>query len=135
MSRAYRYIFFRLYHWASQLHDDGDSPAYTALWTASLLVFANLLSVSMLLGIVAPSSTIDRVEGAKWIGVAAFLAVAGLHFHFFVREDSIEGVVAEFEVDDPMHPDRGNRIYWTYVLGSISVFVALVLAIAVWRSY
>ena len=88
----------------------------------------------MIFGTVVPSAAIDRAEDVKWIGVAAFLIVAGLHFRLFVREDSIERLVAEFEEDDPIQRDRGNQIYRIYILGSVIVFVTLVLTIAVWRS-
>jgi hypothetical protein len=100
----------------------------------SLLVGANLLSLAMLVAVFAPIPFVLSDDSTNWIGVGVILAVAGMHFHYFVRGESISELVAEFEGRTPMSGKRADVIFWTYTFGSPSLFVFLVLSIALWRS-
>jgi len=100
-----------------------------------LLASANLLSTSLIVEISSSLSLFERVDLVKWIAVGLFLGLAGIHFCFFVRGDGIAHLVTEFEEDSPMLSAKGDAIFRVYVFGSVSVFVALILSIAAYRSH
>ena len=132
--RTYRYIFYRVYCWARQLHGGRDHPAHTTLWTMSLLAGANLLSLSMLVAVFAPLPFAVSKDTAKVIGAGVILIIAGMHFRTFVQRDSTLELVAEFEERNPMIGRRADLIVRAYTFGSVIFFVVLGLSIALWRA-
>ena len=125
MYKFLRFLFYRLYRWASYLNFD-NTPEYTSLFTVSILLVINFQSSVFLLSFLIGRDLlpINLTHGNLLLGVVIASSYA-INYFLFIHNGRLEEIKKEFSEESKMAISRSNLIVWGFL-----VFTAIYLGLA-----
>lgn len=120
---GYKYLFYRIYRWQLREFGERNNPKLVAIFTNSLFVFFNILTILMIFQIA--NGHLIRLEKEYWIATG-FLIVAVNYFTFF-QGGRFDRIISEFADETEEERKRGTIWCWTYIVATHVVFFGIAL--------
>jgi hypothetical protein len=125
MYKFYKYIFFKFYNWAEKLHGDKESHEYTAFFSLSFLVYANLLTLFLALKLILKFS-INHIELSKFeIGIYSLIPIIPQYYLLMHKKKHLE-ILNEFRGEDKRNFTRNTIYTWLYIVITLTLLFGLV---------
>lgn len=123
--KAYKYIFFKFYKWAEKLHGDKESHEFTAFFSLTFLVYANLVSIFLALKLVLNFS-ITHIELSKLeIGIYSLMPTIPQYLLLLYRKKYLK-ILKEFGKEDKSSALKGTIYAWLYIVITFVILFGLV---------
>jgi hypothetical protein len=123
--KAYKYIFFKFYKWAEKLHGDKESHEFTAFFSLTFLVYANLASIFLALKLILNFS-IAHIELSKLeIGIYSLMPTIPQYLLLLYRNKYLK-ILKEFGKEDKREALNGTIYAWLYIVITFVILFGLV---------
>ena len=123
--KAYKYIYFKFYKWAENLHGDKESHEFTAFFSLTFLVYANLASIFFALKLILNFS-ISHIELSKLeIGIYSLLPTIPQYLLLLHRKKYLK-ILKEFGKEDMSSALKGTIYAWLYIVITFVILFGLV---------
>ncbi len=120
--RFYRYLIYKLYSWG--LKKKSDTPVANVVITLTFVHFIQLFSIYLVLLKLFPQIILFINVDELYVGI--FLIFIGIIQYFLIyNKKKWELYVEEFNNEDIIKSERGNKIVLFYLIGSIVLFFLL----------
>lgn len=125
MYKSYKYIFYKFYKWAEKLHGDRESHEFTAFFSLTFLIYANLISIFLAMKIVLNFS-IAHIELSKLeIGIYSLIPAIPQYFLLLHRKKYLK-ILKEFGTEDKRKSIKGDIYAWLYIIITFVILFGLV---------
>lgn len=125
MYKSYKYIFYKFYKWAEKLHGDKESHEFTAFFSLTFLVYANLVSIFLALKLILNFS-ISHIELTKLeIGIYSLLPAIPQFLLLLHRKKYLK-ILKEFGTEDKRRSLKGTIHAWLYIVITFVILFGLV---------
>ncbi len=125
MPNFYQYLFYSIYQWNKKLAPNSEQPVLNSMLAVSLLMFCNLVILSLLLELSTGFKLIN-FEGVKALTIVSIIVgVILMNFLFLIyrkRYDLIIKRYSEFKSNKTI-----NSIVGLYIIATVSTLVILLL--------
>jgi hypothetical protein len=135
ITKPWRYVFFRTLTWKLRASPDDPTPVLTAAFVTVLLLWANLVTSTMLFNVYLGRRPLlpkmHRTPELYFIAAAVALGFAWLVNRAWVANGRFDRLIAEFKPLEIQHRPIRNLLYWGYIVLSV---ISPFLVIAIWRN-
>lgn len=125
MYKFYKYIFFKFYGWAEKLHGDKESHEFTAFFSLTFLIYANLLSLFLALKLILNFS-INHIELSKFeIGIYSLIPMIPQYYLLMHKKKYLK-ILKEYRGEDKRNSIWGTMYTWVYIVSTLVFLFVLV---------
>lgn len=125
--RKYRYLYYRIYSWNLRTWGKADLPQLNALLGVSALLYFNLLSIEIIIQLTSGFGVIVKLGITKIHAVFVAFALLATNYFLFLAKGRYLRLEREFGGEPPAPRKRGTIYSTIYVLGTLTLFFALVI--------
>lgn len=117
--KAYKYLYYKLYHWNLSMHGKSDIPEFNAMLITGLLVFMNVFSIPAFIEALTGYhvlSYFDLPEVLLWVIVIGYM---GVNYFTLYSHERYKKIIKEFEAEGAEQKRRGSVKVLIYITLSV----------------
>lgn len=122
--RAYRYVFYRLYRWASAWEWD-DAPQYNALFIMIILAYSNIVALAPLFGRILGRTILLDITSVNTLVAMVVLGVP--QYFLLIHRQRYKKIEEAFQTESLRLRRIRGILVSLFVIGSIIAAVCVAL--------
>lgn len=119
--RAYKYVFYTLYHWSSRWKADVTPPEVTALLGMVVIVWWNALLLVEIVESCVGTALLPKLSKTAIMSVMALLAVP--QYFLLLHARRYKQIAKEFEGESSNQSFIRRTVVWLYIVLSFILLV------------
>ena len=116
IAKAYKYLFFRIYHWHLVRYGERNDPKLVGIIITSLLLLMNLLTLAIFYQI----GVGYRLQISKAYLVIGYFVM--LFVSYIVLYRDFASISSEFSTEEETSEKRRTRWCWAYIVSTQVLF-------------
>ncbi|PDP40745.1 hypothetical protein CLI84_08550 [Porphyromonas gingivalis] len=114
----YKYIYYRLYTWNLKKWGKIDGPEWNALFGISIMMFLNLMTLSLLLDVLGLINY-WKIIHIREIVIAVSLSILVVNYFCFIRRKQYFKIIKRYKQETTIERHRNTIIIWFYFFASV----------------
>ena len=114
----YKYIYCRIYTWNLKKWGKIDGPEWNALFGISIMMFLNLMTLSLLLGVLGLINY-WKIVHIREIVIAVLLSILVANYFCFIRRKQYLKIIKRYKQETTIERHRNTIIIWFYFFASV----------------
>lgn len=125
ISKFYQFVYYKFYYWHYKRFGESDLPALTGLLQLSLLLYANILTLILIVDTIFSSGLFMKLTARTFIQIGLASAILIFNYLLLMHRRKSKTIFDKFENDQAL---VGKAYYvYLYILGSILSLAGIVL--------
>ena len=114
----YKYIYCRIYTWNLKKWGEIDGLEWNALFGISIMMFLNLMTLSLLLGALGLINY-WKIVHIREIVMAVSLSILVANYFCFIRRKQYLKIIKRYKQETTIERHRNTIIIWFYFFASV----------------
>lgn len=114
----YKYMYCRIYTWNLKMWGEIDGPEWNALFGISLMMFLNLMTLSLLLDALGLINYWEIIHIREIVIVASLSILVANYFYFLRRKKYLE-IIKLYKQETMAERHRNTVVIWFYFFISV----------------